>query len=275
MPKLLSDHRTKALKVGPFLALGAIALVTSVLSRIAPAPATDLPPIIVFGPLVQTLAMTLTVLIWGSGLFWGWKLKTIALDGTTLTIGGLRREIQVPLHRVAAVEQSWWLGRLARITLHGESEFGTTIWFLTTRGSEGLVGPSRGVLELRAAMAGGEGDRSVSPPPPVDFAAEWKRLRRWRRLHRLSLVGCFLAPVVAMILDHGEPLRFFLIAAPFMVGSMWTGIMVTGWPCPQCGQRFFSTKWGFQLPAIFIQKCGHCGLPKGQTHPSLPATPGR
>ncbi|MEO6067758.1 MAG: hypothetical protein ABJB33_04350 [Gemmatimonadota bacterium] len=271
MTQLLSDRRTKLLKIGPFLGATAILVFVVVGHAILPPP-TQAPPVQLplpawFGILFNLAALS----IWGTALYAGWKLKTIQVDGDVLTIGGLRREITVPLHQVAEVG-SVAFGRFARIELHGETEFGSSIWFVPTRGDEGFLRPARAVLELRTLVGHRMGDRSATPPAPTDFVASWSRLRRWRIARAASFILPFAAlPFLSTLFPSGPSVGVppaLLLFLP--VGLTWiiSGNVIQRWSCPQCGQRFFATRWGFPLPAFLTRACRHCGLPKGQAHPS-------
>lgn len=270
---LLSDHRTKAIKIGTFLAIDVLAVVFLFAKPTAPPIPTPLPPLVEPGGAAYFAFMGMTALIWGSAIWSAWKLKSVQLETDRLIIGGLRQQVTVPLHQVAAVHQPWWTGRLARIELDGETAFGSSVWFLTTRPDSGLLGPSRGVLELRARVAGAKGDRSAPPLPPAstDYTADWARLRRWRRIQWLGIPAFIVGVPIVLSLTDGSLLSLVYVL-PVMFGFMLAGIKTSTWPCPQCGQRFFTGSWGIQVPALFVRECGHCGLPKGQTTPSSPVT---
>lgn len=271
---LLSDHRTKGIKLGSLLALPAIFIFALLAERYFPKPPpTDIPPPFKFPAPVTGFFMAVTVGIWGTIIFTGWKIKTVRVVEGNLRIGGWREEIDVPLHQVGEVDQPLPVGRLARLALHEDTRFGDTIWFLPIGAREGLFGPFRGVSELRAIVAGARGDRSVLPPPPVDYAEAWRGYRRLRRINLLSPPAMFIAFAVMEWNFPRSPLVLPLIFL-FMLPWMITGTLLQRWPCPRCGQQFFGT-WANLLPNIFIRRCNNCGLPKGETDPGASGTAGR
>lgn len=267
MNQLLSDRRTLWYKIGPVLGAGALLVVLTLVRPRIPTP-PDLPP-----PPIDpsgVLAIVINVVawaVWGVGLYAAWRLKTVAVEGDRLIIGGLRRTVAVPLHQVEEVTPIIF-GHFGRIDLHQETGFGGSIWFLPAGPRAGLFQPARSILELRAAVGERRGDSSTLPVPPTDLTAAWRRLRRWRLAHTATFVVEFVAfPFLlskfatATIGGFPAPLVLFL-----PVGLIWiiSGNVIQHWPCPGCGQRFFSTRWGFPLPAFMTSACRHCGLRKGE-----------
>ena len=252
-PTLLSASHTRSMKILPFLAAAFLVVFYFVARPLLPPPPPADPAITFSMPEWLSWAVfTLSWAIWGSVLFAAWKIKSVIVEGDQVWIRGLRREISVPLHQVAGVEQPIWMPRLARIELHAESEFGSSIWFLPTRGA--AVG---GVPTLRRLAAVSVGDRAAAPVPPPDYRRSWAQLR----LLRIAQIGCLalfftLPPLI------GATSNLALIFAPG-IGWIITGFLIGGWACPRCGQSFFGGPAAIRRPSLFVGSCRHCGLQKG------------
>ena len=90
----------------------------------------------------------------------------------------------------------------------------------------------------------------------------WAELRKRERICWVLLLA--YVPVVAIIgfslgrlVDSSVP--FLLVAGAWACALLVAGNGVLSWPCPRCGQPFFSTRWYYNT---FARRCVHCKLPK-------------
>jgi hypothetical protein len=278
LPRNLSNPHTKWYKIGPVLGVALFLFMMTFGKMLfeVPHPPTPVDPrfdAIFKGP-IGMLVTLVAIAIWSSMLYYAWKLKSVALDGTTLQLKGLREEVAVPLHQVRGVEQPWWSQQFARIEFHGETSFGDSIWFIPIGGRRGLMEPSGTVTELRALVAHSIGDRSFPPPAPLtDYTGEWRTLRRLRAISFLGTVGFFGTAFYAAIAHPGSFAYPLLAFIPGVVG-MVAGMRADRWLCPRCREPFFASRWRRFLPSFFTRSCGNCGLPRGAKGPPLPMPDG-
>ncbi len=91
----------------------------------------------------------------------------------------------------------------------------------------------------------------------------WREYRRvyWRSMG-LTVAFFFGGGILSSVLSAAfrAPWVFPLAFVPFVLATIWVSQEPMRWPCPQCGEPFFSTWWYHNA---FTKKCLHCGLPKG------------
>jgi hypothetical protein len=89
---------------------------------------------------------------------------------------------------------------------------------------------------------------------------QWRELKRRRKLTLIAFIGCVLIAFAAFLspklFSTGKPALAFTIA--WMVFGLVAGARYNTFPCPRCGEWFFSTWWYHNS---FARRCVHCKLP--------------
>ena len=98
----------------------------------------------------------------------------------------------------------------------------------------------------------------------------------WRDYRRIRLIfwavfisyvpgASFIGILLQKLFNSEIPVYF--VAATWMVAFLVSGLRLTFWKCPRCGDFFFAKWWGVNQ---LRRKCVHCGLPKwAQADPPL------
>ena len=267
MRRQLSAPQTRLIKIGVPLGL-CVAYGAGQLVTLVHGPAAPPSPSLELFPGFRFVVGALSALFWGYGILLAIRLKVLTLDGDSLRIAGLREDAELPLRRVEAVSQPWWLPGVAIIELRAPTDFGDKIWFLPARPRVLGWGPSATVTDLRTSLLDIANRRQPGLyEEPTDYRTQWGRYTFWHRAFWLTLVtyfpgvfflGSTLRPLV------GENVAFPLAWVAWVIPFFVTSWKLQGWPCPRCGLPFFSSKWGFRLPHFVVRRCRHCGLPKGE-----------
>jgi hypothetical protein len=93
----------------------------------------------------------------------------------------------------------------------------------------------------------------------------WRNYKRIRNQWFLVLLG--YVPVVSAVAFVSIKLFHSFVPA-FATAFFWmalfavTGIRISSWSCPRCGECF-SGKWWYNK-GFLARRCVHCGLPKYQ-----------
>lgn len=95
----------------------------------------------------------------------------------------------------------------------------------------------------------------------ADYHQQWEDYKRRRNRLLLGFFGYIpitfaFGLVVKRLLDVDWPVLVFAIA--WMVLAANAGLRFQTFPCPRCGQAFFSYN-------IIGRRCAHCTLPKYQS----------
>lgn len=269
MRRQLSAPQTRLIKIGVPLGMCVAYAGGQLVTTFHSPPAPQLRNLDLF-PGFRLLVGALSTLFWGYAVLLAWRLKALRLDGSTISISGLRHEVETPLRQVEAVSQTWWLPGVAILEFRTATDFGDRIWFLPARPRLFGWGPSATVTDLRTTLKAGDLGLPAAPGDPTDYHSQWQRYTFWRRAFWVTLLtyfpgvfflGSTLQPLVGG--DVAFPVAWIAWVIPFFISS-WK---LQGWPCPRCGLPFFSSRWGFRLPHFAVRACRHCGLPKGQVEP--------
>jgi hypothetical protein len=104
-------------------------------------------------------------------------------------------------------------------------------------------------------------------PRATELSDQWLDYR-WRVWWQLAVLAASFATIFIFISFGRNTVAWQAagaIAATFLVPCLFIATMrLQFFPCPGCGQPFFTSRFGFASPPILVHQCMHCGLPKWQ-----------